>query len=139
MQEHPSTTHGPSFRLVAAARLTDAHLCIGDGLSSTTNPACRACRACLLQCNIIIDESWIQSTGGITQMDGQNPPGFLQTHGIKPYANQIGAITSKQVYTLAKTTGMPVTNTGSPNLGYIGLDWFERGVSRADWVSSGWC
>jgi hypothetical protein len=88
----------------------------------------------VLQCDVIIDESYEQSTGGLTEMDATNPDGFLQTHNIKAYADQIPAVTAKTVYTLAGTTGVTVTNPNSPMKGYIGLDWFERGVSRADEV-----
>jgi hypothetical protein len=88
----------------------------------------------VLQCDVIIDESYEQSTGGLTEMDNTSPDGFIQTHNIAPYASQIDAITAKNVYTLAGTTGVTVTNPSSPMKGYIGLDWFERGVSRADEV-----
>lgn len=88
----------------------------------------------VLQCDVIIDESYEQSTGGLTGMDSTNPDGFLQTHGIASYASQIPAVTAKTVYTLAGTTGVTVTNPSSPVKGYIGLDWFERGVSRCDEV-----
>lgn len=74
------------------------------------------------------------STGGLTQMNGQNPDGFIQTHGLQQYADQIPAIINKRVYTIAGTTGVTVTNPDSPVKGYIGLDWFERGVSRCDEV-----
>jgi hypothetical protein len=89
----------------------------------------------VLQCDVIIDESWEMSTGGLTAMDAQNPDGFLQTHNIKPYADQIEAVVKQQVYTLAGTSGVPVTRALSPVKGYVGIDWFERGVSRADEVS----
>lgn len=68
-------------------------------------------------------------------MDSTNPEGFVQKHGIKQYMPQVPAIGNKAVYTVARTTGMTVTNPNSPVLGMCGLDWFERGVSRADWVS----
>lgn len=115
-------------------------LCLATqgGLQAVNAPACVClCVFMVLQCDIIIDESWEQSTGGLTQMSGQNPDGFLQKHGIEAYGSQIPAVTNKLVFTVAKTTGVPVTNPNSPYLGYIGLDWFERGVSRADWVSGG--
>jgi hypothetical protein len=92
----------------------------------------------VLQCDVIIDESWEMSTGGLTAMDSQNPNGFIQTHGIpQQYVDQIQAINNKAVYTLAGTSGVPVTRALSPVKGYVGIDWFERGVSRADEVSRG--
>jgi hypothetical protein len=81
------------------------------------------------QCDIIIDESYEASTGGITTMDL-----FLETHGVRDYADQIPAISAARVYTIAGTTGVPVATPGSFNLGSVGLDWFERGTSRPDEV-----
>lgn len=88
----------------------------------------------LSQCDVIIDESWVMSTGGLTAMDGDNPDGFLQTYKIQAYASQIPAVTNKAVYSLAGTTGVPITRGNSPLKGYVGLDWFESGVSRAEVV-----
>lgn len=88
----------------------------------------------MLQCDVIIDESWEMSTGGLTAMDAQNPDGFLQKHNIVKYASQIPAVTAKTVYTIAGTSGVSITRADSPLKGYVGLDWFERGVSRADEV-----
>lgn len=79
----------------------------------------------------------MQSTGGLTEMDAVNPAGFLQTYKIEAYASQITAVTSKAVYSLAGTTGVPITRGNSPIKGYVGLDWFESGVSRADVVRDG--
>lgn len=86
----------------------------------------------LLQCDIIIDETYEQSTGGLTQMSD-----FIKKHGIADYATEIPAVTAAQVYTVAGTTGMTVTTPGSFNLGSVGLDWFERGTSRCDEVRKG--
>lgn len=83
----------------------------------------------LQQCDIIIDESYEMATGGITSMST-----FLDVHGLTAYADQLPAVTNKQVYTIAGTTGVPVTTPGSFNLGSVGLDWFERGTSRPDEV-----
>lgn len=91
----------------------------------------------LLQCDVIIDESYEMSTGGLTEMDAENPDGFLQTHDIKAYASQIPAVNEAQVYTLAGTIGQTITNPNSPIRGSVGLDWFERGVSRCDEVRRG--
>lgn len=91
----------------------------------------------LLQCAVIIDESFVMSTGGLTEMDATNPDGFVQTHNVKFYADnlQIPAVTAKNVYSLAGTIGQTVTRQGSPVLGYMALYWFERGQSRCDEVS----
>jgi hypothetical protein len=83
---------------------------------------------------VIIDESWVMSTGGLTAMDAVNPDGFLQTYKIQQYASQIPAVTNKAVYSLAGTIGVPITRGNSPIKGYVGLDWFESGVSRAEVV-----
>lgn len=89
------------------------------------------------KCDVIIDESWVQSTGGLTEMDAVNPAGFLQTYKIQAYASQIPAVASKAVYSLAGTTGVPITRGNSAIKGWVGLDWFESGVSRADVVRDG--
>jgi len=88
----------------------------------------------LSQADIIIDETYEFSNGNFIRMES-----FLAAHQINStVAAGIKAITNRQVYSLAGTTGQPITRAGSPNIGTVGLDWFERGTTRSDEVRWGW-
>jgi hypothetical protein len=82
----------------------------------------------LAQADIIIDETYEFSNGNFIRMES-----FLAAHQITSAAAAgIKAITNRRVYSLGGTTGQPITRAGSPNIGTVGLDWFERGTTRCD-------
>jgi hypothetical protein len=84
----------------------------------------------LSQADIIIDETYEFSNGNFIRMES-----FLAAHQITSAAAAgIKAITNRRVYSLGGTTGQPITRAGSPNIGTVGLDWFERGTTRCDEV-----
>lgn len=109
-----------------------------------TLPRTRAVLCCMhpcmraLQADVIIDESYDFANGGFISMEA-----LLAGHRLSPtQAASVSAIASMNVYTLAGTTSQVVTRPGSPNVGTVGMDWFERGASRCDEVgaagSYGW-
>lgn len=87
------------------------------------------CPSVLVQADIIIDETYTYATGNFEKLED-----FLKAHGITSAAAAgIKAITNRQVYTLAGTTGKVIERSG-PSVGTVGLDWFERGTTRCDEV-----
>lgn len=90
--------------------------------------------AALNLCDVIIDESYNFAFGGLVSMSGAE--GWLAQYGLPASfaSTNIKAVRNGQVYSLAGTSSQTITRPGSWSQGSVGIDWFERGVSRCDEV-----
>jgi hypothetical protein len=95
-------------------------------VNSDTAAAAAAASTCLpIQVDVIIDETYSFATGCYVRMTD-----FVNGHNIA--SASIRAVANKQVYTIAGQASTQI-QVGSGQ-GSVGLDWYERGTSRADEV-----